>query len=310
MDVLLLRFDAPLMSFGGVVVDQHNKTDALPYRAMLTGLCANALGMTRRDEAALAALQARLRYAARRDRPGTALVDYQTVDFDPDGPMASDLGWTTRGTLEERKGGEASEGTHIRYRHYLADALVTVALTLDPAAEDPTLDALSRALLAPARPVLRGIEGARMKETYKRLADQYRIAWRGRRYDREHPEATDLANQAINHAVTAVESTAMVAVAVAGAIPQLGFIHEDPGRSFTLDVTDLFRDTVTLPVAFTAAKEAEKHPDQEIERITRRLAAKTLRHKRVVLTMIDRIKELLDGEEGAKTNPEQTAPCP
>lgn len=156
--------------------------------------------------------------------------------------------------------------------------------------------------------VLRGMEGSRMKETYKRLAAQYGIAWRGRRYDRDNPTAADVANQAINHVVTAVEATAMVAVAVTGAIPQLGFIHEEPGRAFTLDVTDLFRDTVTLPVAFTAAREAEKHPDQEIERIARRLAAKTLRQKHVVLTMIDRIKELLDVEPEAK--PPEVSPCP
>jgi CRISPR-associated Cas5-like protein len=41
MDLVLLRFDAPLMSFGAVVVDQHNRTDPLPYRAMLAGLVAN-----------------------------------------------------------------------------------------------------------------------------------------------------------------------------------------------------------------------------------------------------------------------------
>lgn len=156
MDVVLLRFDAPLMSFGGVVVDQHNKTDPLPYRAMLAGLLANALGLTRRDHAELSALQARVRYAARRDRKGSVLVDYQTVDFDPQGSMASDLGWTTRGELEERKGGEASDGTHIRFRHYLADAIVTVALTLDPIDVEPTLRAVSEALRAPARPLFLG----------------------------------------------------------------------------------------------------------------------------------------------------------
>lgn len=156
MDVLLLRFDAPLMSFGSVLIDQHNKTDTLPYRAMLTGLLANALGYTRLEEEKLAALQARLRFSARRDRRGSLLVDYQTVDFDPSGPMASDLGWTTRGQLEERKGGEASDGTHIRHRHYLADAVVTVALTLVPAEETPTLRALGEALRAPARPLFIG----------------------------------------------------------------------------------------------------------------------------------------------------------
>lgn len=156
MDVVLLRFDAPLMSFGGVVVDQHNKTDPLPYRAMLAGLLANALGLTRRDHAELSALQARVRYAARRDRKGAILIDYQTVDFDPQGSMASDLGWTTRGELEERKGGEASDGTHIRFRHYLADAIVTVALTLDPPGDAPSLPAVSESLRAPARPLFLG----------------------------------------------------------------------------------------------------------------------------------------------------------
>jgi CRISPR system Cascade subunit CasD len=70
--------------------------------------------------------------------------------------MASDLAWTTRGVLEERKGGGASEGTHIRYRHYLADAIVTVALTLDPADEEPSLRAVGEALRAPARPLFLG----------------------------------------------------------------------------------------------------------------------------------------------------------
>lgn len=142
--------------------------------------------------------------------------------------------------------------------------------------------------------VLRGMEGARMKETYKRLAAQFGLVWRGRKYDRDAPTATDLANQAINHAVTAVEATAMVAVAVTGALPQLGFIHEDAGHAFTLDLTDLFRDAITLPVAFQAAKEAERRPDDTVERIARRLAAKTLRKKGIVNAMIDRIKELFD----------------
>ena len=34
---------------------------------------------------------------------------------------------------------------------------------------------------------LRGVEGARTKQTYRILADQYGILWRGRRYDRSQP---------------------------------------------------------------------------------------------------------------------------
>ncbi len=156
MQVLILRFDAPLMSFGSVVVDHKNGTDAFPYRAMLTGLCANALGLVRANAEGHERLQHRLRYAARLDRKGTLLIDFHTVSFDARGPMASDLGWTTRGELEERKGGDASEGTHIRERHYWADSLVTVAITLDPSDEAPTINTLEQALGSPARPLFLG----------------------------------------------------------------------------------------------------------------------------------------------------------
>ena len=36
---------------------------------------------------------------------------------------------------------------------------------------------------------LRGIEGARMKRTYRNLAQRYGVPWRGRRYDRNNPLA-------------------------------------------------------------------------------------------------------------------------
>lgn len=145
--------------------------------------------------------------------------------------------------------------------------------------------------------VLRGIEGARMKETYRRLAEQYGVAWSGRRYDRENPEATDAPNQAINHAATAVEAAATVAVAATGALPQLGFIHEDSGISFVLDVADLFRDAVTLPIAFAAVREVQKCPELTLDRMVRRIAGKEFQRRHLITKMIDRIKELFDVDD-------------
>lgn len=144
--------------------------------------------------------------------------------------------------------------------------------------------------------VLRGIEGSRMKETYKRVAEKFGVHWVGRRYDRAKPEAADFANQAINHAASAVEAAAMVAVAVCGALPQLGFIHEDSGNAFTLDVADLFRDTVTLPVAFGAVREHQR-TGRALERVVRRLAGKTFVDQGLIPNMIDRIKELFRADD-------------
>ena len=140
--------------------------------------------------------------------------------------------------------------------------------------------------------VLRGIEGARMKESYRLIAAQVGVEWRGRRYDRARPSASDLPNQALNHASSAVEGAAAIAVSATGTIPQLGFIHEDPGQSFVLDIADLYRDTITIPCAFRAAKQAAVRPMDNIERITRRSVGKVLADEQVISAMIERIKSL------------------
>ncbi|MEZ4471471.1 MAG: type I-E CRISPR-associated endonuclease Cas1, partial [bacterium] len=70
--------------------------------------------------------------------------------------------------------------------------------------------------------VLRGIEGARARQMYQEIARQFGITWKGRRYDRADPESADLPNQALNHVSTIVVGAALIAVAITGAIPQLG----------------------------------------------------------------------------------------
>lgn len=140
--------------------------------------------------------------------------------------------------------------------------------------------------------VLRGIEGARMKESYKLVAQRFGLRWVGRHYDRANPEAADEANQAINHASTAVQAAAAIAVASVSALPQLGFIHEDSDQSFVLDVADLYRDTVTLPIAFAVAKDAATNHRDPIDRMVRRHAGKAFRKQQLIPAMIDKIKAL------------------
>lgn len=143
--------------------------------------------------------------------------------------------------------------------------------------------------------VLRGIEGARVKEFYKLTAERFGVPWRGRRYDRANPLSADLPNQALNHAASAVEAAAAIAVSATATVPQLGFIHEDPGQSFVLDIADLWRESVTLPCAFRAAKQATERPDMPVERIARRLTGETLAKEGVIPAMIERIRTLIEG---------------
>jgi CRISPR-associated protein Cas1 len=144
---------------------------------------------------------------------------------------------------------------------------------------------------------LRGIEGARMKEAYKLVAQRFGIEWQGRRYDRANPNATDLPNQAINHAATFVEAAADVAVAAVGALPPLGFVHEDSSNAFTLDLADLYRVDVTLPLAFGAVKALGEGKTGSLEREVRSRAAQEFRRRKLIPMMIDRTKELFDVDD-------------
>lgn len=141
---------------------------------------------------------------------------------------------------------------------------------------------------------LRGIEGARMRETYRLVAKTVGIEWIGRRYDRANPARADLPNQALNHASSAVEAAAAIAVSATATIPQLGFIHEEASQAFVLDISDLFRDTVLIPAAFRAARRVAERRLSDIERVTRREVGKTLNKRQTIPSMIQKIKDLFD----------------
>jgi CRISPR system Cascade subunit CasD len=153
-EVIWLRLDAPLQSFGGPTVDRRGVTLRFPGRSLLCGLLGSALGYHHRDGTSLNRLQSRLEYAVRCDRDGGHLQDFQTVDL---GQVdLREVGWTTRGVREDREGGSSSTGTHIRLRDYRVDSIYTVALWLEPAGESPTLAEIAKAISEPVRPLFIG----------------------------------------------------------------------------------------------------------------------------------------------------------
>jgi len=99
---LVLRLEAPLLSFGAVAIDQRGVIWDFPALSMLTGLFANALGWERTQRAEHQALQDRLVFASRReDEPYHGVfTDVQNAELEK-----SDSGWTTRGKPEGRAGG-------------------------------------------------------------------------------------------------------------------------------------------------------------------------------------------------------------
>jgi CRISPR system Cascade subunit CasD len=162
MDALILRLDAPLMSFGAPVVDSLGVIQPYPALSMMTGMLGNALGFDHAEAERLERLQDRLRYAVRQDRRGREIQDFQTVDISKPHMRAygstKSRAWTTRGELENRtnQNKKGDRGPLLRHRDYWAGAVYTVALTLDPASEKPTLDDVTDAVRRPARPLFIG----------------------------------------------------------------------------------------------------------------------------------------------------------
>ena len=149
-----LRFHAPLAAFGGEMIDAHGVIRNVPAQSMLTGLLANALGWTRAMRAEHQMLQERIVFGVvwERDVARSRMIDYQTAQLGK-----NDRAWTTRGVPAGRAGRAATyAGAHQRWRDYHADLRLAVVLRLEPAAANPTLDALAAALDRPARPLFIG----------------------------------------------------------------------------------------------------------------------------------------------------------
>ncbi|PRX95411.1 type I-E CRISPR-associated endonuclease Cas1e [Allonocardiopsis opalescens] len=109
-----------------------------------------------------------------------------------------------------------------------------------------------------SRRELLGMEGRRVKDFYKKEAARVGIEWRGRRFTPGDFASGDPPNQAVTAAAQCLYGIAQSVVAAIGALPALGFVHSGHELSFVLDVADLYKTEIGIPVAFeTAAEDPE-----------------------------------------------------
>lgn len=145
---------------------------------------------------------------------------------------------------------------------------------------------------APARrsvEQLRGIEGARVRGTYKLLAKQYGVDWRARNYDQSKWDAADIPNRCLSAATACLYGITEAAVLAAGYAPAVGFIHTGKPLSFVYDIADLYKFDTVVPLAFRIAAKAPAQPEREV-----RLACRDLfRSDKLLGRIIPLIEEVL-----------------
>ncbi|MBJ7550104.1 type I-E CRISPR-associated endonuclease Cas1e [Marinomonas ostreistagni] len=136
---------------------------------------------------------------------------------------------------------------------------------------------------------LRGIEGARVRETYKLLAKRYGVDWRGRRYDPKDWEKGDTVNQCISAATSCLYGITEAAVLAAGYAPAIGFVHTGKPLSFVYDIADIIKFDSVVPKAFEIASKGTHQPDKDV-----RIACRDIfRSSKVLDRLIPLIEEVL-----------------
>ncbi|MFI6411744.1 type I-E CRISPR-associated endonuclease Cas1e [Streptomyces sp. NPDC050585] len=140
-----------------------------------------------------------------------------------------------------------------------------------------------------SRKELLGCEGRRMKDCYRAESARTGVPWRGRRYVPGDFSSGDPVNQAITAAAQCMYGIAHAVVTSLGCSPALGFVHSGHELSFVLDVADLYKTEIGIPIAFDVA--AESHED--IGPRTRRALRDRINETSLLNRCVDDIKHLL-----------------
>ncbi len=154
---------------------------------------------------------------------------------------------------------------------------------------------------------LRGIEGARVKKIYQLLAQRYGVSWKGRRYDADEWDLSDLPNKCLSAATACLYGVTEAAVLAAGYAPAIGFIHTGKPLSFVYDVADIYKFDTVVPVAFKVAAAGPANP----ERAVRIACRDAFRQSRLLERIIPDIEEILaaGGESPPPPPPEAVGPA-
>jgi CRISPR-associated protein Cas1 len=155
---------------------------------------------------------------------------------------------------------------------------------------------------APARrsvDQLRGIEGARVRETYKLLAAQHGVAWQRWDYDPHNWGSADTVNRCLSAATSALYGITEAAVLAAGYAPAIGLLHSGKPQSFVYDIADLFKFETVVPVAFRVAaavqtgRPLDGRPVSDPVGEVRRRCRDSFRRSQILTRLIPAIEDVL-----------------
>ncbi|MFE9748807.1 type I-E CRISPR-associated endonuclease Cas1e [Saccharothrix saharensis] len=98
---------------------------------------------------------------------------------------------------------------------------------------------------------LRGREGTRVKKLYQQHSQRTGVPWTRREYKAGDAFAAgDDVNRVLSAANSALYGICHAVIVGLGASPGLGFVHTGSATSFVMDIADLYKAELTIPLAF------------------------------------------------------------
>ncbi|MCY4184914.1 MAG: type I-E CRISPR-associated endonuclease Cas1e [Rhodobacteraceae bacterium] len=175
-----------------------------------------------------------------------------------------------------------------------------VSLALDPVARLRVVKEMYRLRFDESAPSkrsieqLRGIEGARVRESYKLLAKHFGVKWKSRKYNPNEWDSGDLPNRCLSSATACLYGLTEAAVLAAGYAPAIGFLHSGRPLSFVYDIADIWKMKTVVPEAFRIAGLAEKKKlDKPVEQAVRLACRNSFRKSGLLSKIIPQIEDIL-----------------
>jgi len=140
---------------------------------------------------------------------------------------------------------------------------------------------------------LRGREGARVRRTYREHSRRTGVPWSGREFAPGDFLSSDMVNQALSAATTALYGITHAVVVSLGLSPGLGIIHTGHDRSFVYDIADLYKAELAIPTAFDVA--ALEPPDPA--GLTRRMMRDRMLEAKLLERIVRDIQVLMADHE-------------
>ncbi|MDR0936725.1 MAG: type I-E CRISPR-associated endonuclease Cas1e [Oscillospiraceae bacterium] len=147
---------------------------------------------------------------------------------------------------------------------------------------------------------LRGLEGTRIARVYYEQAKMTGVPWNYRTYNLDDFTANDSINQALTAAHQCLYGICHSAIVALGLSPALGFVHTGHENSFVYDIADLYKHTITIPIAFDMVASGVGDIPGAVRRETRDVFKKTKLLKQIIKDLHSIIQ--IEGEDAPEVD--------